>query len=106
MRIVFARTLDQAVAALRADGARLTGPDGFLSQLIRQVLERGLAAELTEHLGYVKHAPEGRGNLQAALKATGFEAAQLAEAGLTGTPDDGQVSPDQGSAGSKMRHPL
>lgn len=53
--------LDQAVAALRADGARLTGPDGFLSQLIRQVLERGLAAELTEHLGYAKNAVAGRG---------------------------------------------
>lgn len=51
--------LDQAVAALRADGARLTGPDGFLSQLIKRVLERGLQAELAEHLGYARHAVEG-----------------------------------------------
>lgn len=54
--------LDQAVAAMRAEGARLTGPDGFLSQLIRQVLERGLQAELGEHLGYDKHAAAGRGS--------------------------------------------
>jgi putative transposase len=54
--------LDQAVAAMRADGARLTGPDGFLSQLIKQVLERGLQAELSEHLGYERHAAGGRGS--------------------------------------------
>ena len=51
---------------------------------------RGLADETIERfrLGY---APDGRGNLQAALKAKGFEPAQLAEAGLTGTPDDGRA---------------
>jgi putative transposase len=54
--------LDQAVAALRAEGVRLTGKDGFLSQLIRQVLERGLQAELGEHLGYEKHSAAGRGS--------------------------------------------
>jgi putative transposase len=54
--------LDQAVAALRADGARLTGPDGFLSRLVKQVLERGLQAELTEHLGYAKGDPAGAGS--------------------------------------------
>jgi putative transposase len=53
--------LDQAVSRLRSDGARLTGPGGFLSELIKQVLERGLDAELSEHLGYAKHAAEGRG---------------------------------------------
>jgi putative transposase len=54
--------VEQAVAQLRADGGRLTGPDGFLSQLVRQVLEAGLEAELTEHLGYGKHDPAGRGS--------------------------------------------
>jgi putative transposase len=54
--------LDQAVAQLRADGGRLTGGDGFLSKLIKQVLERGLAAELTEHLGYERHDAAGRGS--------------------------------------------
>lgn len=54
--------LDQAVAQLREDGTRLTGPDGFLSNMIKQVLERGLRAELGEHLGYGRHAVEGRGS--------------------------------------------
>ena len=51
---------------------------------------RGLADETIERfrLGF---APDGRGNLQAALKAKEFEPAQLAEAGLTGTPDDGRA---------------
>jgi len=54
--------LDQAVEQLRSDGARLTGRDGFLSGLIRQVLERGLQAELSEHLGYERHDAVGRGS--------------------------------------------
>jgi putative transposase len=54
--------LDQAVAQLRSDGARLTGPGGFLSGLIKQVLERGLKAELSEHLGYGRHEADGRGS--------------------------------------------
>jgi putative transposase len=54
--------LDEAVAQLRADGGRLTGRDGFLPGLIRQVLERGLRAELTEHLGYDRHEVSGRGS--------------------------------------------
>src|SRR5690606_38088026 len=41
---------------------RLTGPDSFLSRLVKEVLEVGLEAELTEHLGYAKHDPAGRGS--------------------------------------------
>jgi hypothetical protein len=33
---------------------------GWLSGLTKQVLEGGLEAELTEHLGYDKHDPAGR----------------------------------------------
>jgi putative transposase len=54
--------LAQAVAQVRASGGRLTGPDGFLTQMVKQVLEAGLAAELTEHLGYTRHDPAGRGS--------------------------------------------
>lgn len=54
--------LDQMVSVMRADGVKLTGPDGFLTQMLKLVLERGLAAELTEHLGYGKHDPAGRGS--------------------------------------------
>ena len=33
-------------------GAPLTGSDGVLAGVVKAALERGLAAELTEHLGY------------------------------------------------------
>jgi putative transposase len=49
----------QAVAQVRDSGGRLTGPDSFLSQMVKEVLEAGLQAELTEHLGYAKHDPAG-----------------------------------------------
>jgi putative transposase len=50
------------LAQVKGDGLRLTGPGGFLSELVRVVLERGLQAELTEHLGYGKHDPAGNGS--------------------------------------------
>jgi putative transposase len=54
--------LDQMVARVRADSGRLTGVGGFLTEMLKAVLERGLAAELTEHLGYGKHDPAGNGS--------------------------------------------
>ena len=36
-------------------GPQLTGQGGFLPEMIKAVLERGLQAELTDHLGYDKH---------------------------------------------------
>lgn len=38
----------------------IIGETGLLKQLTKAVLERALAAEMTEHLGYEKHATEGR----------------------------------------------
>ena len=35
----------------------MTGADGLLPALVKEALERGLAAELTEHLGYEKGEP-------------------------------------------------
>ncbi len=40
----------------------LTGPEGILRQLTSALVERALAAEMTEHLGYEKHDPTGRGS--------------------------------------------
>lgn len=56
------RALEAMLAQVKGDGLRLTGPGGFLTELVRSVLERGLAAELTEHLGYRAHDPAGRGS--------------------------------------------
>jgi len=38
----------------------LVGPDGLLAGLTKNVLEAGLEAEMSEHLGYDKHHPAGR----------------------------------------------
>ena len=56
------RALDAVLEQVKGDGLRLTGPGGFLSELVRAVLERGLQAELSQHLGYAKHDPAGNGS--------------------------------------------
>jgi len=61
---------EQLVEQARADGVDLVGPGGLLSDLTKQVLETGLEVEMEEHLGYPKHAAEGR---TAATPATGPE---------------------------------
>lgn len=54
--------VDQLMAAAGERGTGLIGPGGFLPELIKAVLERGMQAELSEHLGYDKHDPIGRGS--------------------------------------------
>jgi putative transposase len=53
---------DELLGRAQAQGAELLGPDGLLSQVTKAVLERALGEELTEHLGYEKHDPAGRGS--------------------------------------------
>ena len=40
----------------------LTGEDGLFKQLKKALIERALGAELSEHLGYEKGDPAGRGS--------------------------------------------
>jgi putative transposase len=54
--------LDRLMAQVGEGGLALTGEGGFLPEMIRAVLERGLQAELTDHLGYEKGDPAGRGS--------------------------------------------
>jgi putative transposase len=54
--------LDELIDRADAGGVQLTGEGGFLPELIKAVLERGLAAELTDHLGYEVGDPAGRGS--------------------------------------------
>jgi len=54
--------IDELVARAGAGGIALTGEGGFLPELVRAVLERGLQAELSDHLGYEKGDPAGRGS--------------------------------------------
>jgi len=44
----------------RAEGLRLAGEGGLLSQLTKRVVEAALDGELDDHLGYGKHDPAGR----------------------------------------------
>jgi transposase-like protein len=50
--------LDEVFAQIDAGELELTGDEGFIPALIKAALERGLAAELTDHLGYEKGAAE------------------------------------------------
>ena len=59
---VEAGLLDEVMARVDAGELQLTGEGGFLPSMIKAVLERGLQAELTEHLGYDKGDPAGRGS--------------------------------------------
>ena len=52
--------VEQLVLEARATGVSVVGPGGLLADITRRVLETGLEVEMTEHLGYGKHAPEGR----------------------------------------------
>ena len=57
--------IDQVIDALLEDGADandLFGQDGLLKQLTKRMAERMLEAEMTDHLGYEKHASEGHNN--------------------------------------------
>lgn len=54
--------LDELIDRADEGGVALTGPGGFLPEMIKAVLERGLAAELTDHLGYEHGDPAGRGS--------------------------------------------
>ena len=54
--------LDDLIDSAQQGGVQLTGEGGFLPEMIKAVLERGLAAELTGHLGYEQGDPAGRGS--------------------------------------------
>lgn len=56
-----AELLDQLLANY-SKPEDLTGEDGLFKQLKKALIERALGAELTEHLGYEKGDPAGRGS--------------------------------------------
>ena len=53
--------LDELLKACKTPEA-LLGKNGVLKQLTKALMERMLEAEMTDHLGYDKHAPEGSGS--------------------------------------------
>jgi len=44
----------------RAEGVKLDGPGGVLSDVTTRVLETALEGGMDAHLGYAKHDPTGR----------------------------------------------
>jgi Transposase, Mutator family len=57
-----AGVLNDVMDRVDTGGLRLTGEGGFLPEMIKAVLERGLSVEQSEHLGYEKGDPAGRGS--------------------------------------------
>ena len=51
---------EELVERACSEGVDLVGPDGLLTGLTKNVLEAGLEAEMSEHLGYDRHDPAGR----------------------------------------------
>lgn len=56
-RRVWAQAL---VDRARSEGVALTGEDGLLTSMVREVLQAGLDVEMAEHLGYEPYEPAGR----------------------------------------------
>lgn len=54
--------VERLVAQADAGDVALLGPGGLLSDLTRRVIERAMDVELTDHLGYERGDPAGRGS--------------------------------------------
>lgn len=53
--------VDQLLGQVKAEGLQLLGEDGVIAGLTKSILERALDEELTDHLGYERGDPGGRG---------------------------------------------
>jgi transposase-like protein len=60
--VIDEETLDRLMDRVDADGLELLGPDGILTELTSRIMNRALDAELTDHLGYERGDPAGRGS--------------------------------------------
>jgi putative transposase len=60
--LVEAGVLDRVLEQVDAGELRLTGEGGFLPEMLKRALEAGLQAELSDHLGYERGDPAGRGS--------------------------------------------
>jgi putative transposase len=56
----FAALAAELVESAKGQGIELTGPNGLLTGLTRQVLQTALEVEMSDHLGYDKHDFDGR----------------------------------------------
>src|SRR5207248_9425787 len=74
----------ELVRLAKEQGLSLTGPDGLLQQLTKTVLETALHEEMTEHLGYEKHDPDGvgSGNIRNGNRSTTELAENTSQVGI------------------------
>jgi putative transposase len=61
-KMVQAGMLDDLMNQVDSGDLQLTGEGGFVPELVKRVLEAGLQAELTDHLGYERHDRAGHGS--------------------------------------------
>ena len=61
-RLIGAEQAEALIAQAREHGVELLGEQGLLRQMTKAVLERALAEELTDHLGYEVGDPAGQGS--------------------------------------------
>lgn len=54
--------VDRLLDQVKAEGLQLLGEDGVIAGLTKSILERALDEELTDHLGYERGDPAGRGS--------------------------------------------
>ena len=59
--VVSDEVVEAVVSDAAAGGVDLLGPDGVLAELTKRILERALAEEMTDHLGYESGDPMGYG---------------------------------------------
>jgi transposase-like protein len=86
----------ELVRQAQAAGLSLTGPDGLLKQLTKSVIEAALDEEMSEHLGYDKHAAEGRnrGNSRNGIRSKTVLTDTAGEVGIDVPRDrDGTFAP-------------
>ncbi|WP_239785008.1 transposase, partial [Saccharopolyspora erythraea] len=69
--MIEAGLLDGVMDTVDRGGLALTGQGGFLPELVKAVLERGLQTEMADHLGYDKGDPAGRGSPNSRNGASG-----------------------------------
>ena len=61
-RLVDPEMVDRLISEAREQGVDVAGAGGLFAQMAKTVLERSLAAELTDHLGYEEGDPAGIGS--------------------------------------------
>ncbi|MDP9073608.1 MAG: IS256 family transposase [Actinomycetota bacterium] len=61
-QILPAEVLDSLMERVRSEGLELVGDGGVLTELTKVILERALEEERSEHLGYERGDPAGRGS--------------------------------------------